>query len=132
MAIGYIEHYGQEKLVIKLADCIFYQAGDNLEEQKEQLKAESKIILSKTKLSSTRRKFAVCKVVQRGDWTGILNYERVPLLPASNKREKLKVLDVKPVEHKGQKRKLVLTENGTVYKVKQSKLEDNVKSGQYV
>jgi hypothetical protein len=56
----------------------------------------------------------------------------VPLLPASNKREKLKVLDVKPVEHKGQKRKLVLTENGTVYKVKRSKLEDNVKAGQYV
>ena len=54
------------------------------------------------------------------------------LLPASNKREKLKVLDVKPVEHKGQKRKLVLTEDGNVYKVKRSKLEDNVKAGHYV
>ena len=43
-----------------------------------------------------------------------------------------KVLDVKPVEHKGQKRKLLLTEDGTVYKVKRSKLENSVKTGQYV
>jgi hypothetical protein len=133
VAIGNIDHYGEENLVIKSADGILYQAGENLDEQKEQLTAEFKIIVSKTKLSSTRRKFAVCKIVHsRGVWAGILDYERVPLLPASNKRKKLKVLDVKPVEHKGQKRKLVLTENGTVYKVKRSKLEDNVKAGQYV
>jgi hypothetical protein len=35
VAIGYIEHYGQEKLVIKLADGILYQAGDNLEEHEK-------------------------------------------------------------------------------------------------
>ena len=58
--------------------------------------------------------------------------KKVPLLPASNKRKVFKVLDVKPVEHKGQKRKLVLTEDGIVYKVKRSKLENNVKAGQYV
>ena len=40
--------------------------------------------------------------------------------------------DVKPVEHKGQKRKLVITNNGTVYKVKRSKLENIVEAGQYV
>ena len=34
--------------------------------------------------------------------------------------------DVKPLEHKGQKRKLLLAENGTVYKVKRSKLENIV------
>jgi hypothetical protein len=44
----------------------------------------------------------------------------------------VKVLDVKPIEHNGQKRKLVLTEEGTVYKVKRSKLENSVKAGQYV
>ena len=39
---------------------------------------------------------------------------------------------VKSVEHKGQKRKLLLAENGTV-KVKRSKmLENNVEAGQYV
>ena len=62
----------------------------------------------------------------------ILINTKVPLLLASNKRSVLKVLDVKPVEHKGQKRKLVLTENGTVYKVKRSKMENNVEAGQYV
>jgi hypothetical protein len=132
VAIGYVEHYGQERLVVKLADGTIYQAGDNLEEQKEQLTAECKIIVSKTKLSSTRRKFAVCKVVQRGDWAGALDYEKVPLLPASKKRKAIKVLDVKPIEHKGQKRKLVLAADGNVYKVKRSKLENTVKGGQYV
>ena len=39
---------------------------------------------------------------------------------------------VKPVKHKGQKRKLLLVEDGTVYKVKRSKLENNVEAGQYV
>ena len=31
----YIEHYGQEKLVVKLEDGVIYQAGDDLEEHKE-------------------------------------------------------------------------------------------------
>ena len=39
---------------------------------------------------------------------------------------------VKSVEHKGQKRMLLLAEDGTVYKVKRSKMENNVEAGQYV
>ena len=78
------------------------------------------------------QKVSVCKVVQHGDWPGILDYEKVPLLPAEKKRSAVKVLDVKSVENKEHKRKLLLTEDGTVYKVKRSKLEDNVKPGQYV
>ena len=133
VAIGYIEHYGQEKLVVKLDDGILYQAGDNLEQQKEQLKNGCKIIINKIRVNnSAKRRFGLCKVVQKGDWAGVLDYEKVPLLPASNKRSVLKVLDVKPVEHKGQKRKLLLTEDGTVYKVKRSNLENNVEAGQYV
>ena len=45
------------------------------------------------------------------------------LSPESNKRKKCNVLDVKPVQHKGQKRKLLLTEDGNVYKVKRSNCE---------
>ena len=37
VAIGHIEHYGQEKLVVKLDDGTIYQTGDYLEQQKEQL-----------------------------------------------------------------------------------------------
>ena len=29
----------------------------------------------------------MCKVVQRGDWAGLLDYKKVPLLPTSNKRK---------------------------------------------
>ena len=57
------------------------------------------------------------------------------IIPSNNiKRKVIKVLDVKPIEHnyKGQKRKLVLAEDGNVYKVKRSKLENTVKGGQYV
>ena len=39
---------------------------------------------------------------------------------------------VKSVEHKGQKRKLLLAEDGTVYEVKQSKLENIVEAGKYI
>ena len=87
VAIGHIEHYGQEKLVVKLDDGILYQAGDNLEQQKEQLKNGCKIIINKVRVNnSTKRRFGLCKVVQKGDWAGVLDYEKVPLLPASNKR----------------------------------------------
>jgi len=64
--------------------------------------------------------------------TGIPDYKGMPLLPAKKKRNALKVLDAKSVEHKGHKRKLLLTEDGTVYKVKRSKLENNVEAGHYV
>ena len=39
---------------------------------------------------------------------------------------------VKFVEHKGQKRKLLLAEDGTVYKVKRSKLGNIVEAGKYI
>ena len=51
---------------------------------------------------------------------------------ATKKEQSEQTKDVKPVEHKGQKRKLVITNNGTVYKVKRSKLESNLEAGQYV
>ena len=75
--------------------------------------------------NSTKGKFAICKIVQRGDWAGVVDYE-------NKKRNAVKVLDVKSVEHKGQKRKLLLAEDGTVYKVKRSGMENNVEAGQYV
>ena len=62
----------------------------------------------------------------------MLDYEKVPLLPPKKKSGVLKVLDVKPVEYKGVKRKLLLAEDGTVYKVKRSRMENNVEPGQYV
>ena len=115
----HIEHYGQQKLVVKLGDGILYQAGENLEQQKEQLKNGCNIIINKVRVNnSTKRKFAICKIVQRGDWAGVVDYEKVPLLPANKKRNAV--------------RKLLLAEDGAVYKVKRSRMENNVEAGQYV
>ena len=47
----------------------------------------------------------------------------------SSKNKDSKVLDVKTVTHNFQKRKLVLLEDGNVYKFKKSKLEDHVSPG---
>ena len=51
----------------------------------------------------------------------------VKLYNANKKRNAVKVRDVKAVKHWGQKCKISLAEDGTVYKVKRSKLE-NTKS----
>ena len=131
-AMGCIDHYGQQRLVVKLDDGELYQAGEDLEQQKEQLTYRCKIIITKTKLSSTRKKFALCKIVQPGDWAGVLDYDKVHLLPSNNKRKRVQVLDVKSVEHKGKKRKLLLTAEGNVYKIKRSKLEETVQPGQFI
>ena len=56
----------------------------------------------------------------------------MPLLPANKKRNAVKVVDAKSVEHKGVKLKLLLAEDGTVYKVKRSRMENNVEAGQYM
>ena len=67
VAIGYIEHYGQQKLVVKLENGILCQAGDNLEEQKEQLLDRCSIIITKIRVNnSTKRKFAVLKSYNAG------------------------------------------------------------------
>ena len=83
--------------------------------------------MEKRRLDKTRRKSAVCKIVQQGDWSGLVCFKQVPMFSAKNKHPK--VLDVKTVTHNSQKRKLVFLEDGNVYKIKKSKLEDNVKPG---
>ena len=54
----------------------------------------------------------------------MLVHEKVRLLPPKKERGVIKVMDIKSVEHKGHKRKLLLVEDGTIYKVKRSKLEN--------
>ena len=70
----------------------------------------------------------MCKILQQGDWSGLVEHSLVTMLSAKNSG--LKVLDVKTVTYKKQKRKLVLFENRSVYKIKKSKFKDNVKPGQ--
>ena len=82
VTLGYSEHYGQQKLVVKMDDNSLYQAGDNVEEQKEQLAEGCRIVIQKVRVNnSTKRKFAVYKIVQRGDWAGVVDYDKDPTLP---------------------------------------------------
>ena len=43
-------------------------------------------------LDSSKREYVVCKIVQRGDWSGYVDYKSVPMLSSKNKDTK--VLDV--------------------------------------
>ena len=125
--IGYAKHYGKDKLVVQLDHGVSYQAGEFLETCKDSLVNGCKIIIEKCRVDSSKRKYVVCEIVQKGDWSGYVDYKSVPMLSSKNKDTK--VLDVKTVTHNSQKRKLVLLEDGTVYKIKKSKLEDHVSPG---
>ena len=57
-AIGHLEHYAHQKIVVQLDDGVIYQAGDDLEEQKEQVTSGCKILIIKTRVNnSTNRKY---------------------------------------------------------------------------
>ena len=59
---GNIKHYGTERLVISL-DGTIYQAGENLEENVDQLKHLCKIKIEKIRTNRNRHvKYAVCSV----------------------------------------------------------------------
>ena len=127
---GFVKHYGTERLVISL-DGKIYQAGDNLEENINDLKYLCKIKIEKIRTNDKRHvKYAVCSVYEKGDWTVLVDYNKVQMLPKM--RMNRCVLDVRDVEVRGQKRKLILTDNGdgpVIYKFKKSKLEENVEVG---
>ena len=131
---GYINHYGTERLVVSLDGHIF-QAGDDLEEKVLLLKNICKIKIEKIRTNvTTRKKYAVCSVFEKGDWTASVEYGNVPLLPRNEMDGETCVLDVRTVEVKGHKRKLLLTQREDedpqiIYKLKKSKLEENIKVG---
>ena len=125
--IGNAKHYGQDKSVMQLDNGVSYQAGEFLEACKDNLLNGCKIIIETLRLDKARRKSAVCKLVQKGDWSGLVDYKQVPM--SSSKNKDTKVLDVKTVTHNSQKRKLVLLEEGNVCEIKKSKLEDHISPG---
>ena len=125
--IGYAKYYGKDKLVIQLDNGVSYQAGEFLETCKDSLVNGCKIIIEKYRVDSSKRKYVVCKIVQKGDWSGYVDNKSVPMLSSKNKDTK--VLDVKTVTQNFQKHKFVLLEDGNVYKIKKSKLEYHVSPG---
>ena len=131
---GYIKHYGRERLVV-FVDGKVFQAGKYLEENVNQLKHLCKIRIEKVRPDKNGNvKYAVCSEFEKGDWTASVKYGNVPILPKNEMDGETCVLDVRTVEVKGQKRKLLLTqrEDGNpqiIYKLKKTKLEENIKVG---
>ena len=131
---GYIKHYGRERLVVSVDGKVF-QAGKYLEENVNQLKHLCKIRIEKVRTDKNGNvKFAVCSVFEQGDWTASVKYGNVPILPKNKMDGETCVLDVRTVEVKGHKRKLLLTQREDedpqiIYKLKKSKLEENIKVG---
>ena len=126
-AIGYAKSYGGERLVVKIGET-FYQAGEDVEKKIDQIKLDCILKIDKIRLNLSRRtKYASCLIYEPGDWTAFVDFSKTPML--LNRDGSTCVLDVKSIEVKGKKRKLLLTDKGAVYKLKQSKLEDSIKPG---
>ena len=132
---GFVKHYGIERLVVSL-DGKIYQAGDNLEENINDLKYLCKIKIEKIRTNDKRHvKYAVCSVYEKDDWTAYLDYSKMDFLPD----EKMGwgdtcILDIRTVNFKGKKRKLLLTkreeeEEAVVYRLRKPKLEEKIKVG---
>ena len=59
----------------------------------------------------------------------MVNYVKTPMLSTFD--GSTSVVDVRTVDVKGTKRKLLLTDTGEVFKLKKSKLEEGLKLGQF-
>ena len=126
-ALGYAKSYGGERLVIKIGDT-FYQAGEDIETKVANLQSDCILKLEKIRANPTRHtKYAICSLYEPGDWTACVDFSKTPMLV--NRDGSTCIVDVKTVEVKGKKRKLLLTDKGLVYKLKQSKLENSITPG---
>ena len=126
-ALGYAKSYGGERLVIKIGDT-FYQAGEDIETKVANLQSDCILKIEKIRANPTRHtKYAICSLYEPGDWTACVDFSKTPMLV--NRDGSTCIVDVKTVEVKGKKRKLLLTDKGLVYKLKQSKLENSITPG---
>ena len=126
-AVGYITHYGTSRLVVKIEENI-YQAGQDLEEKVDKLTLGCSIKIEKIRTDRDRHiKYAICSIYEKGDWTSMVDYTKTSML--SKFDGNTCIVDVRSVDVKGSKRKLLLTNAGDVYKLKKSKLEETITPG---
>ena len=129
-ALGWVEWHGKDCLLVQV-DGVMHQAGIDLESKDSELATESYIRIDKHRFNrNTRRKYALCTVIQSGEWHKLVDYGKTPLLKTQDRRTC--VIDVKTVENKGQKRKLILTDKGEVFKLKKSKFEESLNSPGFI
>ena len=107
--------------MINLTDKGSFQAGDDL---------ENKIVkVLQTKLNKSNRKFACCDIYKKGTgaclWS-IRTHQYLMIL-----MEEIVFVDVRTVDVKGQKRKLLMLDGGEISRMKKCKLEAFIKLGYY-
>ena len=123
-AIGWIHHYGKERLVVKIGGK-FFKAGVDLENKAADIMRFCYIRLKKFRVNvNTRQKYAICDIILDSEWHKMLKYKQARML--SSPDGSLNVVDVKTVIEKGKKRKVLLSKDGTVYRLKKSKLEESI------
>ena len=76
----------------------------------------------------------MCSIYENGDWTAYLDYSKMEFLPDNKMDGDTYILDVRTIDVKGKKRKLLLTkrdeeEQAVVYRLKKPKLEEKIKIG---
>ena len=107
----------------------WYQGGVDLESKTSQIFKDTYLKIEKVRLNhNTRRKEALVTLVNRGDWFRVVDYKDAILYIQPNGSKKL--IDVKDVEVKGKKRKLLLSAEGRVYKLRKQ-AEKRVKVGYF-
>ena len=123
--IGFITHYGKERLVVMVKDTI-YQAGEDLQSKADGLRTQDMWIrIEKIATNrATRNKFAVCSIHDSCDWSSLVDYSKTAMLKKLD--GSTCVVDIKSVQVKGAKRKLLLTNDGHIFKLKKSRLEDEI------
>ncbi len=126
-AIGYVEHWKGQRLLVELEDKHLYQAGPDLEALLQG--KGTKIVVGRTATQrSTRRKYAICEIVRPGDWTCV-EVDKLSYI-SSAVGSKLQVKAVHTLAKN--KRKIFLLSDGNVYRCKKSKLESDLIVGSVV
>ena len=91
---------------------------------------ENKIVkVLQTKLNKSNRKFVCCDIYEKGDWSVFVDYKNTPIFNDFYGRNC--VVDVRTVDVKGQKRKLLMLDGGEISRMKKCKLEAFIKLGYY-
>eukprot|EP00116_Pleurobrachia_bachei_P001912 sb/3462174/ len=125
-SIGWVIHYAKKKLLIKVSGK-WYRAGVDLEGKVDSITNSSYFRIDKHfRNQSSKIKEAKVTIIQKGEWHLTTDYKKAKLLVPDGTT---KIIDVKEVDVKGTKRKLLFSDKGHIYKLKKSKLENTVKPG---
>ena len=127
--VGFLMHYVDERMVV-LVNGMIYQAGEDLQSKVHELTKNCYIKIVKIHSNCRRHiKYVECKVFKHDEWEGLIDYAKLPVFTKLD--TKTCIIDVKTVAYKNQKRKVLLVEGGRVFKMKKSKLEEEIAPGYY-